>query len=236
MGVVLNIYKEKYWTSFDVVAKVRGMLSALNIDGSHKHKVGHAGTLDPLAEGVLIVLTDEDTKKQTEFMALHKEYVCEIAFGLTSPTYDLEGELTDFEVPEDLDLSSQLNNLLKNYIGKINQTVPIYSAVKVNGKRLYNIARKGKEVSTMDLPSKEVEIYSIDVLRTFHTKIKESTYPCAELRVLCSSGTYIRSIANDLGKDLMVGGVLTGLIRTKIGDFKIDDSIKIPQLVEILKG
>lgn len=219
--MILNIYKEKDWTSFDVVAKVRGLLKT--------KKVGHAGTLDPLAEGVLIVLTDKDTKKQNEFMSMKKEYVAEIAFGATSETYDLEGDLTFTTLPPDFDLESQIEEALPDFIGTIKQTVPAYSAVKVNGKPLYKSARKGK-VNLADLPTKEVTIYSLFVKHFGSATFEDKVLPTVELICTCSKGTYIRSLAHDLGYSLGVGAVLTKLVRTKVGDFTLDDSKKLAEL------
>jgi len=221
----LNVYKEKGWTSFDVVAKIRGLLG-----GGRKRKVGHAGTLDPLAEGVLIVLTDEDTKKQQGFMELEKEYMCEISFGVTSPTYDLERELTYCSVPKDLDVEKELDNILPRYLGEIQQRVPPYSAVKVQGKPLYKKARAGK-VTTDQLPLKKITIYNLQK-DGFYQK---NNLPTVKLKINCSKGTYIRSLAHDLGKDLGVGGILVSLIRAKIGDFHVEDAEKIPDLEKRLK-
>lgn len=132
--MIFNVYKEKNWTSFDVVKKLRSVLGV--------KKIGHAGTLDPLAEGVLVVLTDKDTKKQDEIMRLDKEYKACIAFGATSPTYDLEGDLTFYDIPAGFDLEKELAVFLPKYIGKFEQTAPPYSAKKVKGKKLYERMRR----------------------------------------------------------------------------------------------
>ena len=218
--MILNVYKEKDWTSFDVVAKIRGLLG-----GGRKRKVGHAGTLDPLAEGVLIVLTDEDTKKQQSFMNLEKEYVCEISFGATSPTYDMEGPLSYKDIPRDLDIEKELEILLPKYVGDIEQKVPPYSAVKVQGKPLYKKARAG-DISKDELPTKEITIFNIEKLG-FYEKGKLSTM---KLRINCSKGTYIRSLAHDLGEDLAVGGVLASLVRTKVGKYAVETAKRIAEL------
>ncbi len=225
--MILNVYKEKGWTSFDVVAKIRGILG-------RKRKVGHAGTLDPLAEGVLIVLTDEDTKKQNEFMNLKKEYEAEIAFGITTPTYDLE-VLPDVSSKQ-LNLEEilkLLKDLLPKYIGEIDQKVPSYSAVKVDGKRLYRQARSG-DINEDTLSVKRVTIYDIKILssgiESIETKEGIKEFPVITIKVECSSGTYIRSLAHDLGKDLGTGAVLFSLTRTGIGDFKVSESKKITEL------
>ncbi|MFZ2663795.1 MAG: tRNA pseudouridine(55) synthase TruB [Patescibacteria group bacterium] len=225
--MILNIYKEKCWTSFDVVAKIRGMLGK-------KRKVGHAGTLDPLAEGVLIVLTDEDTKKQNEFMTLKKEYEAKIAFGITTPTYDLEvlPDVSNKQLSLEEILGS-LKDLLPKYIGGIDQKVPSYSAVKVDGKRLYKQARSG-DVDEDKLPVKRVTIYNIKLLNNSVEKIETKggikEFPIVTIKIECSSGTYVRSLAHDLGEDLGIGAVLVNLVRTKVGDFKVFDSRKITEL------
>ena len=228
--MILNIYKPKHWTSFDVVAKTRSILKT--------KKVGHAGTLDPLAEGVLIVLTDKDTKRQSEFMKLSKEYQAEIGFGLKSPTYDLEGPvelkysnilLTEFE--------ERVPGIIKNYIGNIKQRVPPYSAVKVQGKRLYKRARLG-DVQKEKLPIKEITIYYIEnigfryqLLTAGNTDVEVPVMNCT---VTCSSGTYIRSLAHDIGEDIGTGAVLVKLVRTRVGDYKLEDSLNMTELS--LKG
>jgi tRNA pseudouridine55 synthase len=226
-NMILNVYKEKGWTSFDVVAKVRGMLGK-------KRKVGHAGTLDPLAEGVLIVLTDEDTKKQNEFMNLKKEYQAKIAFGITTPTYDLEvlPDVSDKQLGLE-EIKKLLTDLLPKYIGEIDQKVPGFSAVKVDGKRLYKQARSG-DIDEDKLPVKRVTIYNIKVLdsgnESIETKEGIKEFPVITIKVECSSGTYIRSLAHDLGNDLGTGALLFTLVRNKIGDFDISASNKISNL------
>lgn len=227
--MVINVYKEKDWTSFDVVAKLKGALG-----GKKNRKVGHAGTLDPLAEGVLLVLTDDSTKDQDIFMVLDKEYVCDIIFGAETQTFDMEGDLAFNEIPHDFDLASELHKLLPKYIGEIQQKVPAFSAVKVNGKKLYIEARKGK-VDILELPVKKVTIFSIEILETNYTELSGKRLPQAKLKVVCSKGTYIRSLANDLGKDLNTGAVLFNLVRTRVGDYKIDNSIKIGELLSRLE-
>ncbi len=204
-----------------MVAKLRGKLGI--------KKIGHAGTLDPLAEGVLVVLTQEDTKRQKEFMEMNKEYIAEIVFGVESPTYDLEmvpvfsGSKLSLE-----DLSRRLNSALPKYKGKFPQKAPPYSAKKVHGKPLYKIYRKGKSVNDEALPVKEVEITRLEVMDTFVKKIKtdqgELDLPVVRLKIACSSGTYIRSLAHDLGKDLGTSATLSNLVRTRIGDYTIDQS------------
>lgn len=230
--MILNVYKEKGWTSFDVVAKVRRLLGK-------ERKVGHTGTLDPLAEGVLVVLTDEDTRRQNEFMNLRKEYKAVIAFGLATPSYDLE--FLPVVSNEQLSLDEVLRLLkdtLPKYIGELNQVVPSYSAVKVNGKRLYKEARKGN-INKKDLPVKRVSIYDLHILNSSNEKIKTNegiiNFPAVTIKIVCSSGTYVRSLANDLGEELKVKAVLVSLIRTKVGNFNVSDSKKITELKNIAR-
>jgi len=224
--VIINIYKEKNWTSFDVVAKVRSIFKI--------KKVGHAGTLDPLAEGVLIVLTDKDTKKQNEFMLKEKEYKATIGFGIQSPTYDMEGPVSIKDISfsvEELEICLQKH--IGKYIGTFEQTVPPYSAVKVKGHRLYNKARKG-DVQRESLPKKKITIYSIENIsfdqETLNIEEKDVTIPVMSCTITCSSGTYIRSLAHDLGEDIGVGGVLVKLVRTRIGEYTSEGSIKVGEL------
>ena len=211
--MILNIYKPKGWTSFDVVARLRNQLNI--------KKIGHAGTLDPLAEGVLIVLTESDTKKQDDFMHQPKEYLAKIAFGIDSPTYDLEGPVTQTSQYPSQEVV--LANLPK-FIGEIEQRVPAYSAVKVSGKRLYNLARS-QSVTEAELPIKKVTIYSIEVVSFENTSVvfdgQTVTLPVLTCVVACGSGTYIRSLAHDMG------GVLVSLIRTRVGDFTVQESSRI---------
>jgi tRNA pseudouridine55 synthase len=224
--MILNINKEKTWTSFDVVAKLRGIIKT--------KKVGHAGTLDPLAEGVLIVLTGKDTKKQNQLMQTKKEYLSEITFGATTATYDLEHLPVLSQTQKSIqEIEKELEQLLPNYLGEIEQTAPLYSAKKVKGKALYKIARSKsiEETKNIELPTKLVEIYDFEVLDIFEKEFETTeglyTLPTMRCRIVCSSGTYVRSIAHDLGEDLKTGGVLTNLVRTKVGDYTVENSVKI---------
>jgi tRNA pseudouridine55 synthase len=214
-----------------VVAKVRGILRAnLPQDKRKSLKVGHAGTLDPLAKGVLLILTGADTKKQTELLKLEKEYVGEISFGITSPTYDLEGDLTYHQIPQNFNLKTVLKPILNNYLGEIEQKVPPYSAVKKDGKVLYKEARKGK-LQEKDLPVKKVTIHNIKINNYY----EKEGLPAVNLTITCGKGTYIRSLAHDLGRDLGVGAVLTNLVRTRIGNYTADKAIRIRELENRLK-
>lgn len=225
--MILNIYKEKGWTSHDVVAKLKGVLKT--------KKIGHAGTLDPLAEGVLVVLTNEDTKRQSEFMGMEKEYLAEIAFGAQSPTYDLEGPVSfsDKSINAN-EIKEKLEDLLKKYKGKIIQQVPGFSAVKVKGRPLYKSARSGNTGQSA-LPKKEVEVYEIE-LQKFEERLfdvgelKGKKLLVATLRVACSKGFYVRSLAYDLGKELEIGGVLVSLLRTRVGSYTLENAQKISNI------
>lgn len=190
-------------------------------------KVGHAGTLDPLAEGVLIVLTDADTKRQTEFMDMAKEYRVTIAFGYESDSHDLGTSVRAVgkEVADGLTLDL-LNKTTAKYIGKISQQVPAYSAAHINGQRSYTLARQKKRI---ELPYKDVEIYDIKVCS--FEKDEAMEYPITmEVLVSCGKGTYIRSLVRDIGKDLKCGVVVTSLIRTKVGRYTINDGSNLESL------
>jgi tRNA pseudouridine55 synthase len=216
MNGLLLIDKPKGWTSFDVVAKVRGL--ARQATGQKKPKVGHAGTLDPLASGLLIVLVGKDaTKKQAEFMKLDKEYQVELKLGQTSTTDDDEGDKTTVSVarPSATDVKAVINN----FIGEIQQVPPIFSAIKINGQRAYKQARSGKEIT---MEPRTVNIYSIDDL--------EYSYPFIRFTANVSSGTYIRSLARDIGNKLGTGAYMSNLRRTQIGDYNLSDAQNIDKI------
>ena len=220
--MILNVYKPKGWTSFDVVAKLRAILGA--------RKIGHAGTLDPLAEGVLIVLTGEDTKKQHEYMKMRKEYVAEIGFGASSETYDLESELNVSACRPNLEeVERKIREVIPTFMGEIEQIVPPYSAKKIKGVRMYKKAREGK-LTQEQLPVKRITIYSFKVLGFYEeevfTQTGKMTLPVMRCKIECSSGTYIRSIANDIGK-IFEGGVLISLIRARVGPFLVEESKRV---------
>jgi len=202
-GQVLLINKPYDWTSFDVVKKIRRLVKI--------KKIGHAGTLDPLATGLLILCTGKFTKKINEYMAQEKEYTGSIMLGATTPTYDLES------IPENLKDGSQLTQqdvsaAAAIFTGEIMQTPPIYSAIKKDGKRAYELARRGQDV---ELQPRKITVHSFD------TKLN---YPIVEFRIVCSTGTYIRSLAHDLGEKLGCGAYLNALCRTRIGNFSVDDA------------
>jgi tRNA pseudouridine55 synthase len=225
-GKIIPINKPYQWTSFDVVKKVKNLIGKklkLAIEIKLKNfKVGHAGTLDPLAEGMLIVCTGKATKTINELMADEKEYVATVELGKTTPSYDLETEY-DQEYPYEHITKELVEKELEKFIGEQNQIPPVYSAKNVNGKRAYEYARKGEELV---LKSNKIVITEIELL--------EFTLPNIVLRIVCGKGTYIRSLAHDLGKELECGGHLTKLIRTRIGDYKIESALTIQEIEKIL--
>ena len=250
---VILIDKPSGISSFGVVAKVRRRLTE---EFGHKVKVGHTGTLDPFATGLLILLSGKYTKKSNEFLKLDKVYEATMKLGYISSTGDPEGEITKYDasvgggawgtpdarsrqastVGEKAttgpaqnssvsasdgawgsdEATSVISSFLNSFIGKITQTPPRFSAIKINGQRAYKLARQGK---TFNIPSRQVEIYSIDILNY--------NYPYLTIRVHCSSGTYIRTLAEDIGKALGTGAYLTALRRTKIGQYSVTDATKL---------
>ncbi|MDB5159807.1 MAG: pseudouridine synthase [Candidatus Saccharibacteria bacterium] len=206
---VLLIDKPSGMTSFGVVARVRRKLSQ---QLGKKAKVGHTGTLDPFATGLMIIVTGKECRNAGTYSKLDKVYEATIRLGQTSSTGDPEGELT--EVSDTIPTADDVKEALGQFIGDIQQTPPIYSAIKINGERAYKLARKGE---TVEMPVRTVTIFSLDLI--------DYTYPEVKIRVHVSSGTYIRTLAEDLGKALGTGAYCTGLRRTKIADFSIDDSV-----------
>jgi len=222
-GKVLLIDKPLHWTSFDVVRKLRVLIKV--------SKIGHAGTLDPLASGLLIVCTGKFTKSINEYMGMEKEYTGSITLGATTPTYDLESE------PENItDISTltteQLHEATRPFTGPIMQVPPIFSAIKQEGKPVYKLARSGEDVV---LEPRPVTISAFEI-----TAVE---LPKVYFRVVCSTGTYIRSLANDYGKLLGVGGYLSSLRRTRIGHFEVSDALslegfeaEVQQMYNAVKG
>ena len=216
-GEIILIDKELKWTSFDVVSKLRNSIKKkLDIK---KIKVGHAGTLDPLASGLLIICTGKMTKNIENFSKLNKTYTGKITLGSTTPSYDLETKPNVHYPIEHID-ENMIINTAKKFEGKIFQKPPIFSAVKKDGVRLYKLARKG-----MDVNIKKREI----IINNF--TINSINLPEIEFTVTCGKGTYIRSLANDFGKELNSGAHLSELRRTSIGDYLIEDSFKIMDFI-----
>lgn len=212
-GQVILIDKPLEWTSFQAVNKVRWLIK--KSFGFKKIKVGHAGTLDPLATGLLIICTGKFTKKIDTFQAQEKEYTGTFTLGATTPSYDLETEIDqNFDISEIT--SEQIHKATKQFIGEIQQQPPVFSALKKDGKRLYEFARNGEEV---EIPFRKITISEFEITRI--------DLPNVDFRVVCSKGTYIRSLANDFGKALNNGAHLSALRRTKIGDFSVANAISI---------
>ena len=212
-GQVLLIDKPLNWTSFQVVNKVRWLIKQRF--GLKKIKVGHAGTLDPLATGLLILCTGKFTKKIETFQAQEKEYTGTFTLGATTPSYDLETEIDQtFDISEIT--SEEIKNATEQFTGEIQQQPPAFSALKKEGKRLYEYARAGEKV---EIPTRTVHISAFEITRI--------ELPEVDFRVACSKGTYIRSLANDFGKALDNGAHLSALRRTKIGDFSVENATTI---------
>ncbi|MEN9547706.1 MAG: hypothetical protein RIR12_297 [Bacteroidota bacterium] len=215
-GQVLLIDKPLEWTSFDVVQKLRGIIKI--------KKIGHAGTLDPLATGLLIVCTGKFTKKINEYMAQVKEYTGTFTLGATTPTYDLESEPQDAKPFEHI-TEAAIQKITEQFTGEILQIPPAHSAIKVGGKRVYELARQGKEVK---LEPRKVTVHVFE--------ITAMALPVVHFRIVCSTGTYIRSMAHDVGQALQCGAYLSSLRRTKIGDFSAADAIPLSILQEKVKA
>lgn len=219
-GEVLLFNKGLGWTSFDLVSRVRNTLYKLT--GIKKLKVGHAGTLDPLATGLLILCTGKATKQIDNYQAAEKEYIATIKLGATTPSFDKETEEDSQNdctfVTEELFITT-----LKKFTGEVEQVPPIFSAVKVKGKRAFDYARKGEslELKSRKIVIKDIELISFDL-------------PSAVIKVVCSKGTYIRSLARDIGEELKCGAYLTELKRIRIGEFKVESAITVDDFMENL--
>jgi tRNA pseudouridine55 synthase len=210
-GEIIAINKPYTWTSFQIVNKIRYHLSRKY--GIKRFKVGHAGTLDPLASGVLLLCTGKATKRIEELQKETKEYEAEIMLGATTPSFDMEHPV-DAQYPYEHITREMVEETLKQFVGDIAQRPPLFSACKVDGKRAYDLARKG---SDMQLEPKQIRIDSIELL--------ECELPKIRIRVVCGKGTYIRSLARDIGVALNSGGYLTDLVRTRIGEYKLENCI-----------
>ena len=215
-GEVFLINKPLEWTSFDVVKKVR---NALKIK-----KVGHAGTLDPLATGLLIVCAGKKTKSIETYMGQEKEYTGTFVLGKTTESYDREKEVVDVADPSRLTLA-QVKAAASQLTGDIMQVPPMHSAIKVDGKRVYESARKGIEVK---MDARPVQVSEFEITRF--------ELPEIDFRIVCSKGTYIRSLARDMGEILEVGAYMSALTRTRIGDFMLEDAEELPKLIESIKS
>lgn len=222
-GETIYIDKPYKWTSFDVVAKVRWLLCRKL--GVKKLKVGHAGTLDPLATGVVIVCTGRSTKQIDEIQAHTKEYVATLQLGATTPSFDLEKPI-DQTYPTAHINRALIDSILPKFMGRIEQVPPAFSAVKVDGDRAYKLARKGEEVK---LKAKILVIDELEVL-DFNEPQMQLT-----LRIVCSKGTYIRALARDIGEALQSGAHLTALRRTRVGEIRVEDCMQIEDFPEWLE-
>lgn len=221
-GQVLLIDKPLNWTSFQVVNKIRWLIR--KEFGLKKLKVGHAGTLDPLASGLLILCTGKFTQQIETYQAQHKEYTGVITLGATTPSYDLETEI-DAQFPTEGISSEMIYATTHQFIGDIQQQPPIFSALKKEGKRLYEFARAGE---TVDIPKREVHISAFEI-----TSID---MPDVSFRVACSKGTYIRSLAHDFGKALNNGAHLSALRRTKIGSFSVEEAVSLDDYIKAFQA
>lgn len=217
-GEVLYVAKPYGWTSFKVVGKVRAAISRAL--GVKKLKVGHAGTLDPLATGVMILCTGKATKQIETFQYQTKEYVATLKLGATTPSFDMEHE-EDATYPTGHITRGLVDDIIPRFTGEIWQVPPVYSAVKVDGKRAYDYARNGEEV---ELKPKLLVIDEIEVL--------DFALPVLKIRVVCSKGTYIRALARDIGLALGSGAYLTALERTRVGDVRLEDCWQVDDLTE----
>lgn len=215
-GEVLLINKPYGWTSFDVVRKIRNKIRI--------KKVGHAGTLDPLATGLLILCTGKFTKRINEYMAQEKEYTGTFVLGATTPTYDLESEPENFSDYSYI-TEENLRETARQFTGIIDQVPPIHSAIKKDGKRVYELARRGE---TVELEPRKIQITEFEITHI--------NFPEVHFRVVCSTGTYIRSLAHDFGKALGCGAYLGSLCRTRIGNFSIKDALTIEQAEKYIES
>lgn len=222
-GEIFYVDKPLHWTSFDVVKRLRGaLIRRLRVK---KFKVGHAGTLDPLASGVMIIVTGKATKLIDTLQAGVKEYVATVKLGATTPSFDLETEI-DAHYPTDHISLDLIRETLPRFIGRIEQIPPSFSAVKIGGERAYNFARRGEEVELKPkiLVIEELELLGWDPIDKSLT-----------IRIVCSKGTYIRALARDIGEALGSGAHLTALRRTRVGEARIEDCLTPDQCVELIR-
>ena len=223
-GEILCFDKPLHWTSFNLVAKIRSQLC--HRLGVKKLKVGHAGTLDPLATGVMVICTGKATKRIDELQAHVKEYVATLQLGATTPCFDLEKPI-DKTYPTDHITEPLVHEVLSKFIGRIEQVPPAFSACKIDGKRASDLARKGREV---ELKPKVLVIDEIE-LQDFNPEKMQAT-----IRVVCSKGTYIRALARDIGEALNSGAHLISLRRTRVGDVKVEDCMQVEDFPDWLEG
>lgn len=209
---IINVYKEAGFTSHDVVAKLRGICK--------QKKIGHTGTLDPDAVGVLPVCLGSGTKLCDMLTGETKEYIAGFQLGIATDTQDISGKI--LEEKEVCVSAEQVKEMLSHFVGELQQVPPMYSALKVGGKKLYELAREGKEVERKARP---ITIYELELLKAEH--------PEYEIRVVCSKGTYIRTLCHDIGQDLSCGAVMTSLVRSRVGEFRLKDAKTLDELQEL---
>lgn len=227
-GEVLLVDKPLEWTSFDVVNKIRYALKRkLNVK---KIKVGHAGTLDPLATGLLIICTGKKTKTINELMGLDKCYEGIITLGATTSSYDLETDPINLKDTSGLS-PENIQSACAHFIGELEQRPPVYSAKRVDGKKAYELARKGKEVN---MKTNLVNVFDFTISKVEKSATLVGGIDC-QFQVTCSKGTYIRSLAHDLGQHLAVGGFLSALRRTSVGDYSLDNALAVDQIISIIE-
>ena len=219
-GSFILLNKPYKWTSFDLVRKIKSKIK-YKYD-LKKIKVGHAGTLDPLATGLMIVCTGKHTKRIDTYQAQVKEYIATLKLGSTTPSFDLETDVDETYPTKHID-KTLIDEIIKEFIGEIRQRPPVYSAIKIDGKRAYKYARKGQEV---EIKEKVLVIDEIEILNFEKDVLK--------IRVVCSKGTYIRALARDIGKRLNSGAHLVALERTRIGEFKTDQALEIDDFISYL--
>jgi tRNA pseudouridine55 synthase len=221
-GEILYFNKPLHWTSFDVVNRVRRVLC--HTIGQKKLKVGHAGTLDPLATGVIVLCTGKETKRIEELQYGVKEYIATLQLGATTPSFDLEHPI-DQTYPTEHITRELVEETIKRFIGEIWQVPPVYSAVKIDGKRAFDYARKGQEV---EIKPKLLVIDEIEVLKFEDMQLT--------IRVVCSKGTYIRALARDIGEALNSGAHLTALQRTQVGDIRLNDCMEVEDFIKCIES
>ncbi|MDR0545264.1 MAG: tRNA pseudouridine(55) synthase TruB [Odoribacteraceae bacterium] len=219
-GAVFAVDKPGGWTSFDVVNKVRISLRP----ACGKIKVGHAGTLDPLATGVMVICTGKETREIERYMGQEKEYVARVTFGHTTPSYDLESAF-DGEYDYSRVDRALLERVARRFVGEIEQFPPAFSAVRVNGVRAYEMARAGDQV---EMKSRRVEVKELEIV--------EEQMPEVVLRVRCGKGTYIRSLAHDIGRECDSGSHLSALRRTRVGEFRVEEAFRVEEIVRLLES
>jgi tRNA pseudouridine55 synthase len=221
-GEILYFNKPLHWTSFDVVNRVRRVLC--HTIGQKKLKVGHAGTLDPLATGVMVLCTGKATKRIEELQYGIKEYIATLQLGATTPSFDLEHPI-DQTYPTEHITRELVDETIKRFVGEIWQVPPVYSAVKIDGKRAFDYARKGQEV---EIKPKLLVIDEIEVLKFEDMQLT--------IRVVCSKGTYIRALARDIGEALNSGAHLTALQRTQVGDIRLNDCMEVEDFIKCIES